>query len=255
MSACVICKHHDHDDDQPDTCTDRCRRRETVEGQACSRCAQRIRADLDLIVDAYALTDTPSTGIRLGGTRSTGISLPGGTDRLNWRADELWRTLTSWVQDWAEQWRLTLPERHLTSITAWLRRHLATALAQHPAIADFANEIARLARTGKVLAHLTDPGQLITCPGPGGSGCGQRLRVNIADPDAVHACRACGTRWDAGWLLNLVHHLATPIWVDPEAAARFAGVHERTLRRWAATGRITRDHGRYDIRELANRAA
>lgn len=256
MSACVICQHHDHNEGQPDTCTHRCRRRETVEGQACSRCAQRIRDDLDTILESYALTDTPASGIRSGGARSTEASLPGGTDRLNWRASELHDTLTSWCRDWATQWSLRLPDRHLTSITAWLRRHLTTALAQHPAIAEFAAETSRLARIGRVLAHLTEPGQAITCPGPGGNGCGQRLRVNIADPDAVHHCRKCGTRWEPGWLLRLVHHLDTPIWVDPEAAARFAGVHESTLRRWAAAGRITRDHhGRYDIRELANRAA
>lgn len=250
MSACVICQRHEHDEDQPDACTPRCRQREATEGQACPQCAQRIRDDLDSLIEAYALTDQPSTGARTGGARSSEPSLPGGTDRLNWRADDLFRTLTEWCRDWADRWTLTLPSKHLTSITGWLRRHLPNALAHHPAIADFAAEISRLARTGRVLAHLTDPGQLICCPGPGGSGCGRRLRVNINDPDAVHRCRNCGTNWDAAWLLNLVHHIDTPIWVDVETAANFTGVHESTLRRWAAAGKITRDHGCYDIREL-----
>lgn len=256
MSACVICQRHEHDEDQPDTCTPRCRRRETSEGQACAQCAQRIRDDLDQILECYALTNTPSTGVRLGGTRSTGISLPGGTDRMNWRASDLHNTLTAWCRDWAQTWNLALPTHPRRGtpvgvVTAWfLRAHLRNALATHPAIADFAREISQLARTGRVLAHLTTPGQTIACPGPGGSGCGQRLRVNIADPDAAHPCRRCGTNWDTAWLLRLAAHVDTPVWVDIEVAARVTGVSERTLRRWAAADRIRRDRGRYELRSI-----
>jgi hypothetical protein len=270
VSACVICEHHDHEQTPvspangptpqryPDIpqqrekpCTSRCRRREATEGAACQQCAATIRRDLDEILECHALTDEPSAGQRSGGARSSERSLPGGTDRLNWRADDLHRTLTAWCADWAERWRLKPPAPHLTSITGFLRTHLPNALTDpHPAISDFAAEISRLARVGRRLASLTQPGTLINCPGPAGAGCGQRLRVNAADPDAIHRCRACGTNWTPAWLLTLATHCETPVWVDVEVAAKLSGVHESTLHRWANKGKIKRDHGRYEIRSI-----
>lgn len=225
-----------------------CNHREPIEGAACAICARRSRDSLNDILTAHALTDHPPGGTRTGGSRSAETSLPGGTDRMNWRA-ALPSQLTTWARDWADTLTLSPPDANIASIIGWFHRHLPAALARHPAVEEFAGDMSRLARTGRVLAGLTEPGQRIACPGPAGVGCGHRLRVNVAD-DSSQRCPRCGTTWDPAWLLHLAAHTDADVWVDGEAAALASGVHERTLRRWARVGKIRRERGLYELRSI-----
>lgn len=225
-----------------------CQHREPAEGQACAICARRIRDHLDDILTTYALTTHPPTGVRTGGSRSAETSLPGGTDRMNWRAG-IPNQLTTWARDWAEQLNLRPPDGNLAAIIGWFHRHLPSALARHPAIGEFAGDVSRLARTGRVLATLTEPGQAIACPGPAGEGCGHRLRIHIAD-DSSQRCPRCGTTWDPAWLIHLAAHVDADVWVDSEAAALASGIHASTLRRWAQAGKIRRERGLYELRSI-----
>ena len=92
----------------------------------------------------------------------------------------------------------------------------------------------------------------VTCPADTQDGeCGQVLRVTQHDFDASVHCQACGTTWPTDRLLRVVASSRhAELWLDPEAAAEWIGVHAATLRKWAVEGRIKREHGRYEVHSL-----
>jgi hypothetical protein len=82
--------------------------------------------------------------------------------------------------------------------------------------------------------------------------CGTPIKIKDADFDAEATCRTCKTHWKVSRLLYVgASANAGGIYVDPEAAAHYLGVTERTLRTWARQGKINRERGRYDISALA----
>ena len=80
-------------------------------------------------------------------------------------------------------------------------------------------------------------------------GCGQRLRL---DADVVR-CHGCGRDWDAETLVRVAcsdEYDPPDVWVDAEAAATAAGVHERTVRKWATRGIVSARAGRYRLLDV-----
>jgi hypothetical protein len=93
----------------------------------------------------------------------------------------------------------------------------------------------------------------VACPtiGDDGDDCGRMLSVSGEDLEGEVTCRSCRTTWSVDRLLTIVAgEVDGAIWMDGEAAAQRAGVDVRTLRRWAASGLVRRDHGRYDLKEI-----
>lgn len=73
-------------------------------------------------------------------------------------------------------------------------------------------------------------------------------KISLDDQDQTY-CRQCRTTRNLDLLLAITGaDNAAPVWVDGEAAAKQSRIPERTIRRWASRGWITRSHGRYDLR-------
>lgn len=263
MIECAICTRHPHDPADsctpfcievpqpkgkakvlhrhlPDAdCTTECRSREADLGRVCGPCAQKIRDDLDTLVDSWAATEDPAfPGGTSGDGRAKSSPLPGGTDWMDWRQGaDLFGVLTTWVRDWMDIYALAGPRRgDLTSITGWLRAHLDHAANSHPAIDDFADEIRKLAQRGRRLAgEVPDHGQRVPCPT---DDCGRTLRVRTADIDERVRCHKCGIERTAGQLLAIA--MLADKWVPAETAADVAGVSARSIRTWGERGHIDR---------------
>jgi hypothetical protein len=91
---------------------------------------------------------------------------------------------------------------------------------------------------------------VVACPTITVSGeCGWRLRL---DSDVVR-CPGCARDWDAETLVRVACSDAydpPDVWVDAEAAASAAGVHEATVRRWASRGQVAARAGRYRLLDV-----
>ena len=146
----------------------------------------------------------------------------------------------------------------LTDVIGFLRNWLPRLAVDFVPIDDLAREIRECYLKAQRAANASPAhGYRVACPAPGDEGdCGRMLVVNGQDLTDEIACRSCGTTWSVDRLLTIVASEATgAIWMDGEAAAARAGVDVRTLRRWAAKGRVRRDHGRYDLKEIQAMAA
>lgn len=242
MSECPNCHQHHH-----------------THTTICPRCELRITQQLtQLALNHQTANNDPTLTPRgqPGHTTHATQPLPGGTNWLNHvHGHDTLTILEAWADDFANRYRLTPPHPTIPALTQWLRNNLPTATRDHPALTDLATELTRLVRTSRVYAGLTQaPHMRINCPQQlqDNTDCGRVLHIDTHTPHATTRCRDCGTEWDS--LRLQLHALNTPgleAWVDAEAAARFAQVSERTLRRWAKNGTVSRDnHGRYDVATL-----
>jgi len=161
---------------------------------------------------------------------------------------------------------------------ALLRSHLDWITADpHWPLEDFADEIARCARRMHAFAASSDRNpadRAVTCPTVTDDltqdgepiQCGARLTVRTwAALDASESstgradwsigehvtCPRCGATRSPEQLLRAAGKQDT--WADPEAIARWYGVGQSTLRRWAARGEVRREHGRYSIADVEAR--
>lgn len=141
---------------------------------------------------------------------------------------------------------------------------------------DFANEIGMCARRMHAFSGHADrePGdRVVPCPtlmatddASDITTCGKRLVVRTwAALDATESvsgradwsigeyvtCPRCGATRSPEQLLRAAGKDSA--YVDPEAIARWYGLSERTLRRWAARGEIRREHGRYSWADVEAR--
>ncbi len=254
MLECVICTTHPHEPTAE--CTPDCRSADADLGIICSPCAQRIRRDLDALVDAYALTTEPAFPSGSGGDgRAKTSPLPGGTEWMDWRQGaDLLGTLTSWTRDWMETYALAGPKySDLVSITGWLRAHLPHAANSHPAVDDFASEIRKLANRGRRLTgEVRDNGQRIPCPT---DDCTRTINIHTADLDQHVRCKGCGIERTAGQVLLIAAR--SDAWVPIQTAADVTGRNPTTIRRWIKSGKLEHNNGRVWLptaRALANAA-
>ena len=246
--SCAICtRHHPNDDGE---CTKGCRHRETDQGLLCGPCAQRIRDDLDVIVWAWQETEEPPTLTVGGSGRSNEPVLPGSCDWFEWRSGRpVMDVCASWARDWHECLQetdptLLWPAQTVEAVVGFLRQHLDTFGVGHPAIDDFARELAPVARYARRLIGDVPSGQVILCPGLAGP-CGRRLRIDMADLDATVKCRGCETEWTAGRLI--LNAADSDGYADAEAIEAVLRIPQSTLRRWARAGIVDRRGQCYSI--------
>lgn len=90
-------------------------------------------------------------------------------------------------------------------------------------------------------------GTRVPCPTVTEDGdCGYPLMVRgTHDVD----CRRCGRSWQVDRLL-LVAGREADVWVDAEALAHIAGVHERTIRKWHAAGKVAKKGQQYRLQDV-----
>ena len=236
------------------------------EGMACHNCEKRMRRQL---VDLPKLMDQASGNLRPGqggDGRSTERTLGINVSALDASAGfDAIAVLESWERIWREDYELApygvasaarndgtnaqMLQGIVDFLTAWLER----SCTEHPAIDEFSTELREIHRAYEHAAGVQHKAAWrVTCPTDTDEGeCGHTLRVTIEDFDQSLNCPACATHWPTERLLRVVASSRhAELWLDPEAAAEWIGVHPATLRKWAADGRIRRDHGRYEVHSL-----
>ncbi len=134
---------------------------------------------------------------------------------------------------WAQHTTVTL-----TGVVGFLTAHHEWVCTEPSFdLAEYARQI-RLCRKAVARwdADMDAPGWRVPCPTITDDGeCGRILKVRRGD-EAVY-CRACGRDWELTRLLAVAGRDAD-VWVDVEAAATLAGVHERTIRKWVSKGAV-----------------
>lgn len=238
-----------------------CRRPQPTNTLACPICQTRMDDQLRDIVDFYALAEgelTPgsSSGNR-GNERSLGIRL----SALDFVAGhDVIDVLASWEADWRDTYTLTTPT-HITRpapllarTVTFLRTWLPRACHDHPAIDDFAHELADNWATARTAARMSPrTGLGIECPGDDTRHddglCHARIPVDTEQSRGQVMCRRCRTIWDVPHLMH-VAIATTHIWADPEAAAGYFGITTSDLTRLARRTAVTPSHGRYDMHAL-----
>ena len=144
-------------------------------GQVCQGCRSRLRSLLAEILDCYAQLETsPGSG---GGQKVSGTPehrLPLNVDVLDLSMppplrhvhDELGdqvghpgvaAVLDSWARDWQTHRWSHLPPPTVASLTGWLLERLEWACDEHPAIAEFADELRALTAVVRSAAGMTRP--------------------------------------------------------------------------------------------------
>ena len=229
---------------------------------ACPECQQRMDGQLVDVLEFYALAEgelLPGSGSGARGTeRSLGVRL----SALDFLAGhDAVTVLGLWESEWREYYDLSIqpmlarPEPLLARSVAFLRAWLPRACDDHPAVDDFAHELHDCWAEGRTAARCA-PASTVTsvdCPADDDSHesgiCGKRIGID-AEVRTVQ-CHRCRTVWDVPHLIHVALSMpGAQMWADPEAAARYFSLHEGTLRKWAAAGRIIREHGRYELHSI-----
>lgn len=249
MNSCTICQ------------------RETSR-MACDRCESRMRRQLNdiprMMIDASGNLIPGQGGDGRSTERTLGINLAAldacaGFDAI--------AVLESWERVWREDYDLTpygpasyertkndcSNAQMLRGIVGFLLSWLTKSCDEHPAIDEFSRELHDIYRQMQQATGETKRAAWrVTCPADTQDGeCGTQLRVTQEDFDGHVSCRGCGTNWPTDRLLRVVASSKhAELWLDPEAAAEWIGVHAGTLRKWAVEGRIKREHGRYEVHSL-----
>jgi hypothetical protein len=114
---------------------------------------------------------------------------------------------------------------------------------------DFADEMracVRVLRRWDVTAE--DRGQVVLCPTLHEDEGECRARLHYRDWDEQVTCPRCRVTRDASTLVAVAMSDGREVWLDPEAAAKWLGIGESTLRLWAKRGQVERKNGRYRVR-------
>lgn len=229
-----------------------------------------MRRQLDDLPAYYALA-AGELGTTNAGTGGRGSDTPLGinVNALDLRlAASPIGTLGTWARvfredlqltDWIETRDYDIHDRTgttLVEIIAWLQKHLARISESHPAIDEFATELAAIHREAQNAARAA-PRQawVVSCPSDDPDTdtgrCSAPLRITGADFGRHVRCRGCSMTWDVTRLLHVVAtDRESSIWLPAEDAALLYGISERTLRWWAQTGIVVRERGRYDLASL-----
>ncbi len=232
---------------------------------ACQPCQNVMTRQLNDLVTFYALASgelIPGIG---GDGRSTERGIGVRVEALDFIAGNvIVEVLESWERDWRESFGLgpfgpasaarsagaaNQPATRLTEVCRFLRVWLPKAAVEHPAIDDFAGELRGCWREAQRAANqLPRTTWRVACPT---DECAAPISVGGQDLDGAVTCKKCRTLWSVDRLLLIVAAESEgAIWMDPETCAMRAGVDERTLRRWANAGKITKRQGRYDYKSI-----
>ena len=232
---------------------------------ACQHCQNVMTRQLDDLLTFYALAGdelTPGIG---GDGRSTERGLGVRIDALDFVAGfTIVDVLELWERDWRETFGLgpfgpasearaagqpNQAATTLTEVVRFLRIWMAKAAAEHPAIDDFAGELRGCWREAQRAANqMPRTTWRVACPT---DDCAAPLSVGGQDLAGSVTCKGCKTVWSVDRLLLIVAAESEgAIWMDSETCAMRAGVDERTLRKWANAGKITKKGGRYDYKSI-----
>lgn len=156
----------------------------TADQRLCFGCRDRFRADLLALPALYEECGHRLTGA--GGRPLERVSggLPGGISLDDSAAStraQMRSVLASWAGLVVQQRAVSGPDRReVALLVAFLARHVDW-LAEHPAAADAAEEIGRLARLGRAAARIGGPRSLMLgrCDEPG---CDQPVHAEL-NPD------------------------------------------------------------------------
>jgi hypothetical protein len=255
----------------------------TTQHMACSQCERAMHRQLGEILDFVALAEAnlvPGCGAGGRGTeRPIGIRV----DALDLVAGfDVLPQLESWERLFREDYNLTkygevsghratvvmvrMPAHdgatipplvaisgYMSGTVIFLQQWLPRICDDHAAVDEFAYELRQLHRQAQAASGQSPRNSWnVACPSDTDDGeCGNRLKVNGEDFDGQVSCRKCQTTWPVQRLLLVAaSSTSSAIMLDAEAAARMYNVSTKTLHRWAKAGRITKDHGRYDIRQI-----
>jgi hypothetical protein len=182
-----------------------------TEQQTCRPCTERVAANLLALAGPdglYArLSASLHPGSRTGGPTVSGsrtAPLPVRLEVLNAMTERgpVLGPLEGWVRDWETYGRATVDEtgtlqQRLDHAVGTLRFNLAWAAGQHPAFADFADELHVIVRRCRTATGTEkEPRRIgVTC------GCGHTLRVTL-DTTRV-TCTACSAQYGHSEALRL----------------------------------------------------
>jgi len=238
---------------------------------ACAACERRINQNLSEIQEfaIYAQANLiPGQG---AGGRSTERPLGIRVDALDFCAGfDVLPQLESWERAFRQDYGLApygqaslernraatehnMAQVTLTGVIRFLHAWNARVCADHPAVDEYAREVAALWRQAQAASGQSPrTSWAVTCPADVDDGeCANRLRVNGQDFDGSVICRKCGTSWEVKRLLLVVASSQTAeIWLDTEAAVQMFSVSSRTLREWAKRGHIKRQSGKFEVASL-----
>lgn len=246
LGKCLLCQHE-------------------TQRMTCDRCEHRMRKQLGDLIELQALASENLIPGRGGDGRATERTLGINVAALDSSAAfDAIAVLESWERIWREDYglapygiasseRTPTAEGTLLGIVTFLQTWLHKTCNEHPAVDDFAHELRGIHRAMQQAAGQTRrTAWRVTCPTDVDEGeCGQVLRVSGKDFGGQVTCRSCRTTWPVERLLRVVASSRhAELWLDPEAASEWLGVRAGTLRRWAKEGRITREHGRYEVHSL-----
>lgn len=148
---------------------------------------------------------------------------------------------------------LPSPEATLATVIRDLRRWTPHMLADPRwPTEEYAEHVRRSLHTLRHLDHYAradrDRGLRIACPADrGDTACGHKLRVDPTSLASDIHCPRCGSVWTAKRLLLVaLHDERVQVWGYVDDVAEAVRVPTRTLRDWAAKGRIGRSGSRVD---------
>lgn len=229
------------------------------QGFACAVCERRLRDRLANIVEFYALAEGELVPGASGGSRSSSErSLGVRVAALDFLAgNDVVAILGLWERDWRETYDLSDAKAGrdvqdtLTAIVNFLLAWLHRSCTDHPAIDDFAREVRECWGIARAAARMAPARRtLVDCPTIDEDDQACTGKIGIDDRDETH-CRTCGATRTLDLLLAITGaDDAAPVWVDAEVVVRKTGVPERTLRHWAGRGKVSRSHGRYELRSV-----
>jgi hypothetical protein len=251
-------------------------------GHCCDKCKTNLRSDvLDierLVLEAYAYVE-----LRRGSSNSShtfGSKPPINLDAIDpenasvlmnpddkTSAEPILMILESWERGIrldrgmppygvASEMRLKLfgkgskdTQATLVGCVHFLYKHLDWITTEPTfELEEFAGQIRRSAAAlRKYDPKLEIGGARIPCPTMTIHGdCGNTLAIN--GPDDIE-CERCGRIWPVLRLITVAGEDAD-VWIDVEALASIAGVHEQTIRKWARAGNVAKQGQLYRLQDV-----
>lgn len=247
-------------------CSTRNRQTRLQYGHCCAGCADRLLGNLRAIVELATMASvTPKAGAG-GYSAAYGSKPPLLVDALDPELTPIGPPPSPTVLDVLESWTKMVREEQglgpygpwtashqddtLTVVVRFLTAHHEWIISQPDfPLEDYASEITACVRVLRRWdTEAEDLGTMVKCPTLTEEGeCGYRLYYR--DWTDHVTCRRCNVTRDASTLVVVAMSDGREVWLDPEAAAKWLGVTERTLRQWARKGSIRRAHGRYCVKQ------